>query len=90
MKIYTKSDKYGWWVAPSPKPTTSRLGFANKSDFSVKFCTVCETGWEKERAGQAHSKIKVLHYTDFPKNGLKRKVCIDCKRKYNKNKEKVK
>ena len=81
MKHYNKSDKYGWWIDASPKTTTVKSR-RPRYGFPVKYCIVCEQAWETERFGDGHYKIRVIHYEEFPRNGLKRKVCFNCKEKY--------
>ena len=47
---------------------------SNFNSFSVKLCTSCGHAWE----GQGKNQDK---YWDFPKYGLQKKSCNDCKKK---------
>ena len=72
-----REDDFGWEVArynPHHKIYNIPL--------RVKYCEVCDICWEYERYGDTAKYSKTLKYRDFPRNGLKRRVCISCKDKY--------
>ena len=46
----------------------------NYRSFTVKHCIKCNYAWEKEGNKQ-------LMYYDFPKYGLQKKTCNECKKK---------
>ena len=72
-----RGDDFGWEIARY----NSYHKIYNVS-LKVKYCEVCDICWEYERYGDTTKYSKILKYRDFPRNGLKRQVCISCKDKY--------
>jgi len=62
-----------------------------KTDRCVYFCESCRKCWEYLRYFSNNNKYKkgnsslVIHLTDFPTYGKKRKICKDCKKDAIKN-----
>ena len=72
-----------WWIPgsdPYPERHTKikeeRKLENSQEQFTVNFCTICETAYQHSWDG--HSS-KSFYFRDFPTYGLKRRKCEKCK-----------
>jgi hypothetical protein len=50
-----------------------------KKEFNLFYCNKCKKSYEIIRTTAKHNNRKVLSYDDFPRLGLRHKVCMKCK-----------
>ena len=50
-----------------------------KKEFNLFYCNKCKRSYETIRTSSKHNNRKVLSYDDFPRLGLRHKVCMKCK-----------
>ena len=50
-----------------------------RKEFNLYYCNQCKKAYEVIRDSGISNKRKVLSYDDFPRLGLRHKVCMKCK-----------